>query len=149
MSSKQKKGNMNTLANYKPDRVELPDDLTQDAWAEIHRNILLCRHASRTWLRQSRQYAEGRWGEDFVAETEVQYELALGLPDPEPKPKLNPEDKSGAIVTIEGISQSFQMWNRKMAPQIESWDQGKLTKALALLAPIEAQAKRIRELLGE
>lgn len=140
---------MNITAQYQINKVELPDDLTQEAWAEIHRNILLCRHASRTWLKQSRQYAEGRWGEDYVADVEVQYELALGLPDPEPKPKLNPEDKSGAIVTIEGISQSFQMWNRKMAPQIESWDQGKLTKALALLAPIEAQAKRIRELLGE
>jgi hypothetical protein len=138
---------MNTLTQYKLDKVELPDDLTQDAWAEIHRNILLCRHASRTWLKQSRQYAEGRWGEDFVAETEVQYELALGLPEPEPKPKLNPDDKSGAIVTIEGISQSFAMWHRKMAPQIESWEAAKLTKALALLAPIEAQAKRIRELL--
>jgi hypothetical protein len=35
-----------------------------------------------------------------------------------------------------------------MEPQIESWDESKLTKALALLAPMEAQARRIRELLG-
>jgi hypothetical protein len=85
---------------------------------------------------------------DYVAEAEMQMELSLGLPDPKPeKPALNPEDKSRAIVTIEGICQSFALWQRKMAPEIERWDRDRLTKALALVEPIEAQAKRIRELL--
>ena len=136
------------LAQYKPDTIEFKPDITRDDWAEIHRNILLARHASRTWLKQSRQFAEQRWGAECVAEVEVQAELALGLPAPIEKPKLNPDDKSKAIVTIEGISQLFSMWSRKMSDQIESWDKVRLEKALELLEPMEQQAKRIRNLLG-
>ena len=131
------------------DALNLPPHLTEEAWGGIHRTILLCRASSRLWLRQSRDYASTRWGVDYVAEAEMQMELALGLPEPKPeKPALNPEDKSRAIVTIEGICQSFALWQRKMAPEIERWDRERLTKALALVEPIEAQAKRIRELLA-
>ena len=130
------------------DALNLPPSITEEAWADIHRTILLCRASSRLWLRQSRDYATKRWGVDFVAEAEMQMELALGLPEPKPeKPALNPEDKSRAIVTIEGICQSFSLWQRKMAPEIERWDRDRLIKALALVEPIEAQAKRIRELI--
>jgi hypothetical protein len=133
---------------FAPDALHIPTDITEDAWAEMHRTILLCRASSRLWLRQSRDYASNRWGVEYVAEAEMQMELALGLPEPKPdKPALNPEDKSRAIVTIEGICQSFALWQRKMAPEIERWDRDRLTKALALVEPIEAQAKRIRELL--
>lgn len=134
-------------ATFAPDRVTIPADATQDQWQEIHRTILLCRKASRAWLKQSREYAAGRWGEEYVATAEEQMELALGLPQPEEKPQLNPEDKSRAIVTIEGIAQSFKLWQRKMAPEIERWDRDRLRRALDLIEPIEAQAKRIRERL--
>lgn len=140
--------NTNELVSYKPTTIEFRPDIGKDAWEEIHRNILLARHASRAWLKQSREFAEAKWGADYVGQVEVQCELALGLPLPVEKPKLNPEDKSKAIVTIEGISQSFSMWSRKMSDQIESWDKQRLQKALDLLAPMEAQAKRIRELLA-
>jgi len=135
---------------FAPDALHIPTDITEDAWAEMHRTILLCRASSRLWLRQSRDYAIARWGVDFVADAEMQMEFNLGLPEPKPeKVALNPEDKSRAIVTIEGICQSFALWQRKMAPEIERWDRDRLTKALALVEPIEAQAKRIRELLGD
>ena len=137
-----------TPTTFAPDALHIPTGITEEAWAEMHRTILLCRASSRLWLRQSRDYASARWGVDYVAEAEMQMELALGLPEPKPeKPALNPEDKSRAIVTIEGICQSFALWQRKMAPEIERWDRERLTKALALVEPIEAQAKRIRELL--
>jgi hypothetical protein len=137
-----------TPTTFAPDALNIPPDITEDAWADMHRTILLCRASSRLWLRQSRDYASTRWGVDYVAEAEMQMELALGLPEPKPaKPALNPEDKSRAIVTIEGICQSFALWQRKMAPEIERWDRERLTKALSLVEPIEAQAKRIRELL--
>jgi hypothetical protein len=140
--------NITESNTFAPDALHIPADITEDAWAEMHRTILLCRSSSRLWLRQSRDYASNRWGVDYVAEAEMQMELALGLPEPKPeKPALNPEDKSRAIVTIEGICQSFALWQRKMAPEIERWDRDRLTKALALVEPIEAQAKRIRELL--
>ena len=129
------------------DALNIPADITEDAWAEMHRTILLCRASSRLWLRQSRDYASTRWGVDYVAKAEMQMELDLGLPEPKPdSPTLNPEDKS-RVITIEGISQSFAFWYRKMAPEIEQWDRERLTKALALIEPIEAQAKRMRELL--
>lgn len=140
--------NITESTTFAPDALNIPPGITEDAWAEMHRTILLCRASSRLWLKQSRDYASARWGVDYVADAEMQMELALGLPEPKPeKPALNPEDKSRAIVTIEGICQSFALWQRKMAPEIERWDRERLTKALSLVEPIEAQAKRIRELL--
>lgn len=141
--------NLTETNTFAPDALNIPKDINEDDWADMHRTILLCRASSRLWLRQSRDYASERWGVDYVAEAEMQMELSLGLPEPKPdKPALNPEDKSRAIVTIEGICQSFVLWQRKMAPEIERWDRDRLAKALALVEPIEAQAKRIRELLA-
>ena len=140
--------NITESATFKADALHIPHDITEDAWASMHRTILLCRASSRLWLRESRAYASARWGVEWVADAELQMELDLGLPEPKEKPQpLNPDDKSRGIVTIEGISQSFALWQRKMAPEIERWDRDRLTKALALVEPIEAQAKRIRELL--
>lgn len=129
------------------DRVTMPEDATQEQWGAIHRSILLCGRASKIWLKQSRAYAADKWGAEYVAEQEEQMELSLGLPALGEKPSLNPSDKSRAIVTIEGLCSSFMLWQRKMAPEIEGWDRPRLEKALELVGPIEAQAKRMRELL--
>lgn len=136
--------------SYRIDGITIPPDATLEEWEGIHRNIIMCRKASRVWLNQSRAYASERWGDDYVANTEAQLELDLGiLPAPKPPTAtLNPSDKSSAIVTIEGISQSFTLWHRKMVGEIETWDRERLTKALALVEPIEAQAKHLRELLA-
>ena len=128
--------------------VTIAADATQDQWADIHRTILLCRSTSRLWLKQSREFAATKWGADYVAEVEIQLELALGLPQPEPKPDINPADKAKGIVTIEGITQQFALWSRKMAPQIASWDEVKLKRALELLEPMEKQAQEIRARLN-
>jgi hypothetical protein len=140
--------NITELSIFTPKELKIPADITPEAWTEQHRLFMLCHTFSRKFLRESRSFAAEKWGADFVADVEIQLELELGLPEPKPeKPALNPEDKSRAIVTIEGICQSFALWQRKMAPEIERWDRDRLTKALALVEPIEAQAKRIRELL--
>jgi len=140
--------NITELSIFTPKELKIPADITPEAWTEQHRLFMLCHTFSRKFLRESRSFAAEKWGADFVADVEIQLELELGLPEPKPeKPALNPEDKSRAIVTIEGICQSFTLWQRKMAPEIERWDRDRLTKALALVEPIEAQAKRIRELL--
>lgn len=134
---------------FTSDKVVIPEAATQDEWAAIHRTILLCRTASRAWLRQSRAYAEARWGAEYVAEAEEQMELALGLPAPEPKPTLNPDDKSRAIVTIEGVAQQFTLWHRKMAPEIAKWDKERLMKAAELLKPQAELYRKIWERLSD
>lgn len=136
--------------SYRIDGITIPPAATREEWEVIHRNIIMCRKASRVWLNQSRTYAAERWGSDYVATTEAQLEMDLGIlpAPPPPTDTLNPRDKSSAIVTIEGISQEFSLWHRKMAKEIETWDRERLTKALALVEPIEAQAKHLRELLA-
>jgi len=127
--------------------LNLPDNLTTGEWKAIHKDILTCKRAASKWLQQSRDYSNGRWGMEFTANTEAQLELKLGLIFPEPKPALNPADKTKAIVTIEGLSQSFILWQRKMSDEIQGWDKDKLTRALNLLEPMEREAKRVRQLL--
>jgi hypothetical protein len=127
--------------------LNLPDNLTTGQWADIHKDILTCKRAASKWLQQSRDYSNGRWGIEFTADTEAQLELDLGLALPEPKPALNPADKTKAIVTIEGLSQSFILWQRKMSDEIPQWDKDRLNRALELLEPMEKEAKRVRELL--
>jgi hypothetical protein len=129
--------------------LSIPTDTTQEQWAEIHRSLLVCKKSAAKWLSQSRSFASDRWGVDYVAETEVQLELSLGLPEPVKPEPLNPADKSKAIVTIEGVHQSFVLWQRKMSGEVETWDRDRLNRALELLTPMEQQAKRIRELLGK
>jgi hypothetical protein len=139
--------NIIDTATFGPDGVTIPTEATQDEWAAIHRSIMLCGKAHKAWLKQSRAFATERWGEDYLAETEVQLEMALGIEPPKETPKLNPADKSSAIVTIEGISQQFTLWHRKMDAEIAGWDKPKIEKALGLLEPIEREAKRLRWML--
>lgn len=127
--------------------LNLPDSLTPSEWTAIHRDILVCKKAATKWLQQSRDYSTGRWGVEFTADTEAQLELDLGLALPDAKPALNPADKTKAIVTIEGISQKFLLWQRKMDEEVATWDSDRLNAALNLLEPMEKEAQRIRELL--
>ena len=128
--------------------LNLPETLTPAEWTNIHKDILVCKRAASKWLSQSRDYSTARWGMEFTADTEAQLELDLGLTLTEEKPTLNPDDKTKAIVTIEGLSQKFSVWQRKMHDDITKWDRDRLTRALELLTPMEATAARIRQLLA-
>ena len=127
--------------------VEIREDTTKDQWLDIHRSIVLCKNASARWLKQSRAFAADRWGIDFVADSEVQMELDLGIETTDKPPALNPPDKTRAIITIEGISESFAQWERKMRDEVTTWDRDKLERALALLEPMERQARLVRSLI--
>lgn len=128
--------------------IEIPDDATQEQWVEHHRKILTCKRHAAKWLSQSRKWAAARWGIDFVADAEVQMELALGCPPPKSdRPKLDGPDKSASIVTIQGVSQSFALWRRKVEPEFQSWGIQQLEQALSLLEPMEVQARQFRQLL--
>ena len=128
--------------------LNLPDTLTPAEWTDIHKDILVCKRAASKWLSQSRDYSTARWGMEFCADTEAQLELDLGLTLTEEKPTLNPDDKTKAIVTIEGLSQKFTVWERKMSDDIGKWDRDRLERALELLSPMEQTAARIRQLLA-
>jgi hypothetical protein len=131
-----------------PVGVDLTQETTQDEWKDIHRRILICKKMAAKWRTESLDYATSRWGEEYAHDTEVQLELNLGIPLPPEKPTLNPTDKTTAIVTIEGLSQKFTLWERKMHDDITKWDKDRLTRALELLTPMEATAARIRQLLA-
>jgi hypothetical protein len=128
--------------------LNLPETLTPAEWTNIHKDILVCKRAASKWLSQSRDYSTARWGMEFTADTEAQLELDLGLTLADEKPTLNPDDKTKAIVTIEGLSQKFTVWERKMSDDIGKWDRDRLERALELLSPMEATAARIRQLLA-
>jgi hypothetical protein len=128
--------------------LNLPETLTPAEWTNIHKDILVCKRAASKWLSQSRDYSTARWGMEFCADTEAQLELDLGLTLADEKPTLNPDDKTKAIVTIEGLSQKFTVWERKMSDDIGKWDKARLERALELLTPMETTAARIRGLLA-
>ena len=52
--------------------------------------------------------------------------------------RFRPSDKTYAIVTIEGIAQSFSLWVRKMWPEVQEMDRDSLLKLHRLL---EEQAR--------
>ena len=132
----------------KDKQLVIPDDTTAEQWADIHGSIMLAKRMAGKWLKASREYGEKHFGLDFVAETEVQMEFTLGIEVNDKDESSNAKDKSKAIVTIEGITQSFKLWQRKIKDDIDNWDKERLGRALSLLEPIEAQAKAIRERLN-
>jgi hypothetical protein len=121
---------------------------TQTDWTAMHSKLIHAKRYAAGWLKQSREFATTRWGIEFVADAEVQMEMDLGIEMKEKPAALNPADKSKAIVNIEGIHQSFILWERKMHDEIETWGQDKLTRALELLEPMERQARAIRDRLN-
>jgi hypothetical protein len=129
----------------KDKQLVIPDDATPEQWADIHGSIMLAKRMAGKWLKASREYGEKHFGLDFVAETEVQMEFTLGIEVNDKDESINAKDKSKAIVTIEGITQSFKLWQRKIKDDIDNWDKDRLGRALSLLEPIEAQARAIRE----
>jgi len=102
---------MNLTTYTTPTGLTIPQDITQEQWTELHRAIILAKKASGKWLSQSRKFGTDNYGLDYVAETEVQAEFDFGYKNFEHKPQHpNAQDKSKAIVTIEGISKMFKMW---------------------------------------
>lgn len=138
---------MTDIVQYDPKELKLSNDLTKDDWELIHKNVLVARYAARSWVKQSREYAENKWGAEYVAQCEQQLEMELDLPRLEVKPSINPSDKSGGIITIEGISKSFTMWDRKMVDEFKAWDNVQLNKAIALLEPVERRLQMLKSLL--
>ncbi len=99
--------NITTLITDKG--LTIPEEITQAQWSDLHRSIMLAKKSAGKWLSESRKFGTEHYGLDFVAETEVQMELSLGIENKEKPSPANSGDKSKAIVTIEGITQSFEL----------------------------------------
>ena len=124
---------------FRPDGLVLPEVLSGNEFFDIGYQIKVAKKCSSIWLRQWREYGSNNYGEEFVQDTEEkirsQLSLDLGLVDPPHPPKLNVGlGKGTAIVTIEGIRQSFDMWRRKVA--VDRWDSNDRKKAAELLRPM-------------
>jgi len=66
------------------------------------------------------------------------------------KPNLNEGlGKGVAIVTIEGIRQSFDLWRRKMGTKIQKWTIADIDKAILLLEPFAAFLESLRTMRQE
>lgn len=129
--------------------IEFRDGLSKEEWYEDHRKFIHAKKFANAWIKKSREYGIERFGVDYVADSEVAIEVDLFGDKIEEKVSVEADDKSKGIFTLHGMSQSFVIWQRKMGPEIEHWNREQLTKALPLLEPIEAQARRIRERLVE
>jgi hypothetical protein len=100
---------MQTSALISERDLVIPDDTTKEQWADIHGSIMLAKRMAGKWIKASRDYGEKHFGLDYVAETEVQMEFTLGIETKDKDQSNNANDKSKAIVTIEGITQSFKL----------------------------------------
>lgn len=126
---------------FRPDGLILPEVMSGQEFFEIGYRIKVAKKCSSLWMRQWREYGQNAYGEEFVEDTEDQIDsqlsLALGLPPAEQttKPDLNAGlGKGTAIVTIEGIRQSFDIWRRKAA--VDKWNSMDRKKACELLRPM-------------
>jgi hypothetical protein len=124
---------------FRPDGLVLPEVLSGQEYFEVGYRIKIAKKCSSLWMRQWREYGQNQYGEEFVEDTEKQIDdqlvLALGLPPEEAKPNLNEGlGKGTAIVTIEGIRQSFDIWRRKVA--VDRWNSADSKKACEILRPI-------------
>lgn len=132
--------NQLTPAGYfRPDGLVLPEVLSGQEFFEVGYRIKVAKKCASIWMRQWREFGANNYGEEFVTDTEKQIDqqltLELGLPEAEEKAKLNAGlGKGTAIVTIEGIRQSFDLWRRKVA--VDKWDSSDRKQAAELLRPM-------------
>lgn len=134
----------------------IPPDTDKENWWVIHKAVLLAKNLGinlrKKWLKASTDFGLEHFGMKYVSEIEIQLEMKLGY-SPREKPKgLNPSDKSIGVVTIQGISQSFNLWHRKMKNEIETWEKVNLDQAIRLLYPMAVLCSQLiekRRSLGE
>jgi hypothetical protein len=128
---------------FRPDGLFLPENLSKEEFFEVLYKAKLCKKFGSHWVRQAIEYGLNAYDKDFVHDTEdqvdkkiaKQFELFRGFPEIDEKPKLNEGlGKGTAIVTIEGIRQSFDIWRRKVA--VDKWNTNDCKKACELLRPM-------------
>ena len=148
-TDKQPGGIIQTRAEFTLDGLKIPKDTSKVEWYYIHRNAMLCEKAAKKWVKQSREFGTESFGIEHAAQTElvVEYDL-FGEPLAVEQPKaINPPDKSRAVLTIEGISQSFSLWQRKMADQLPTFSRDQAQRAVELLEPMAKQYEELKRMI--
>lgn len=128
-------------------RLIIPDGMPIHHYEVAVRRVEMFKEKAKAFSRQLQEYGESEYGLDQIVPIYEQIFMDLGKNLEDKQDDLNPRDKSRNIVTIEGVSRSFTAWFSKMGPDIPTWNKTQLSKALTLLEPIEAQAKRLRGML--
>jgi len=122
--------------------------LSKEEWFDIHSKCVAAKHLGSKLVKYSRLRATTEWGVEFVADSEVQIEMDLGVQFGDEKPKLNAQDKSVGIVTIEATNASFLAWERKMKDERKAWDIQKKRRLWELLKPMYEVASEIKQEIG-
>lgn len=127
----------------RPDGLVLPEGLSKEDFFDVFYQAKVVKKFGAHWVRECRDYGLKNYDPEFVDDTEEkiditiakQFQLDFFKGEVEVKPDLNAGlGKGTAIVTIEGIRQSFDIWRRKVA--IDRWNTMDRKKACELLRPM-------------
>jgi hypothetical protein len=124
-------------------------DVTFEQWKYSHNELLRMGKYLKSYIKQSVDFAVDKFGLEETAYAVAHMETGLGIEDKSTKSGINPNDKSKAIVTIESVRMGFDLWYRKMDPEIDNWDRAACEKARFLVSPIVRFDERLRSKLGE
>lgn len=128
----------------------IPEDLTRPEFYEAYRRARRYKSWVKAWTRRLEEFGLAAYG---LEEMQGMYEqLGMELGDDQTKPEgisVNASDKSTAIITIEGVAKQFEMWERKMRPEIPNWDSENLKRATELLKPIAAKWRELTQMLAD
>jgi hypothetical protein len=147
-----------SITPFKESRIEIdqdgdliiPDSLTLQEFYESYRLLLHFNKRARAWRRRLEKFGIDKYGLDAVVGVYDQILMELGDDQTPPENlSVNPDDKTRAIITIEGIVQNCSMWFRKVEPEMGGWDVMRLRKAAALLAEPKRIESRIQELIRQ
>jgi len=126
----------------------IPSDLTTTEFYEAYRRARHYKSWVRAWTKRLEEFGLESYGQEAMQSMYEQVALELGDDQTPPKELgLNPDDKSTAIITIQGISSQFGLWERKMREEIPKFSAENLTKAIEILEPIERKVREMRGLL--
>jgi hypothetical protein len=146
---------MNNVTQYRPIhltddfKLSLPSDMPEQHWAEMHTYLVAVKRKAKALILESYEFGAAKYGQEVAGRVHEQAELALGLPKKATKADVNGEGKAKGFISVEGISQSFSIWQRSVSHLIPTWEPERLSRALELLEPIEQQAQAIRARLND
>ena len=123
------------------EEIEMPESMTRVQWQQVHAKILKCNKAANGWLNKSRKFASERWGNDYVADCELQMSLALG-DEPRAIPaKLDKPERDVAMA--EQLGKTFARWTRII--DIERVTPDKARAMLVVLEPVADVVRKLRK----
>ena len=119
--------------------LTIPENVGKGEWTEFHSRLIKCKRSMASWVRDSRRYASGRWGSEFVAAAEQQMELALGI-EPPAEQAEKPQHKDD-IAFAASIAKRITRWDMS---DIDEWNAAKIDLVLVELKPVEDIIQKLK-----